>query len=170
MSDNNFTVYLCPPEYPVRFEPFRCNHPPVMHISDTTVRRTPSGGEIMVEHARCLACGSPVGTGMKRNIFVDIACLRTLDICAAGAMRRRIDAMHEIYLQRAEILFDEHGWRGDEEWRELAEIIDPHLTMRVVSAGAHGDGTRFLSVHIDEDYWPDRAPGQPAPLQGELPF
>ena len=166
---NAVTLHICPPDYPEHFEPFACAHPPQMQICDARIRWAPNGGgKIHVDHARCLSCGAPVGTGQKRNIFVDIACLKALEVCAAGALRRRLDAMQDIYLRRAEILFGPDGWLGDEEWRGLAELIDPHLTMRVATAGEHGSGARFLSVHVDEDYWPETPEVHEASAQLEL--
>jgi hypothetical protein len=163
MADPAFTVHLCPPTYPEAFEPFQCQHPPAMQICDAGIRWKPAGGgNIVVDHARCLGCGAPVGTGIKRNIFVDIACLKALAIGTTGAIRTRLDQMQHIYLRRAEILFGPDGWLGDADWRHLAEMIDPHLTMRVSQAGEHGDGTRFLGVHVDENYWPALEAEEPA--------
>lgn len=150
------TLHMHPPSYPERFEPFNCAHPLPMQICSARIQWKPGGGgDIVVRHARCLGCGAPAGTGEVRNIFVDIACLLTEEAFQVGAIRSRLHAMQDIYLRRAEILFGSDGWLGDESWRELAEMIDPHLTMRVTRAGEHGDGTRFLRLNIDEAYWPE---------------
>ena len=150
------TLHLHPPAFPRTFEPFNCVHEPAMQICDASIRWKPNGGgHIEVPHARCLACGAPVKKTKPGNIFVDIACLLKVEGFQIGAIRARLNAMQDIYLRRAEILFGPDGWLGDESWRGLAEIIDPNLTMRVEHAGAHGDGTRFLRLGVDEEYWPD---------------
>ncbi|WP_420415892.1 hypothetical protein [Marinovum algicola] len=152
------TVTLCPPDYPDRFEPFDCPHDPAMQICDAGISWAGSGrSQTFVRHARCLACGAPVGSADANNIFVDIAALLDLEICAAGPLRTRLLVMRKLYLRRAEILFGPDGWLGDESWRELAEMIDPNLTMRVIPAGSHGDGTRFVRVHFDASYLPPEA-------------
>ncbi|WP_300534670.1 hypothetical protein [uncultured Mameliella sp.] len=168
-AETAVTLHLCPPDYPDTFNPFNCAHAPSMQISDTSIRWKPKGGgEVHVRHARCLSCGAPIGTGEHGNIFVDIGHLLQMDICQAGPFRRRLIEMQNIYLQWAAVIFGPDGWKGDEDHRELAAMIDPHLTMRVEQAGQHGDGTAFVRVHIDEDYWPQPAPEADLPAQAEM--
>lgn len=171
----SYTVHLCPPQYPAHFRPFECGHAPLYQMCDTRLEWDSAGrGKAVMEHARCLACGAPVGSQPPSNIFVSIDGFLADDVGSIGEIRGRLLTMRDAYMRMAETLFGPEGWLGDEDRREMAELIDPNLTMRVIPAGEHGDGTRFFRLMIDESYWPtgDAAPVRQAATaaQGELPL
>lgn len=143
-----YSVHLCPPAYPRRLRPFTCDHP-VLYNMLASARVVPDG----IEHNSpiCLACGRPLPGATGGNVF---SCITECLAGKAGWHKNiggQLIYLRDRYLRVAAWFFDEDGWIG--RHRKWAEVIDPHLTMRIFDRGRMADGTLLLGVCVDESYF-----------------
>ena len=146
-NELNYTLHLCPPDYPTRLFPFTCRHEPEFGMLQRTEFRK---GRIEIYHAICMACGRPKKSTYGGNALTDGAqCYEAMGFNAK--IGQHLLYLRRRYMRIAVKLFNENGWNG--RHRKWAELIDPHLTMRIVFEGAHPDGTQFYRVCMDETYF-----------------
>lgn len=145
MPQGDYTVHLCPPDYPRHLQPFGCPHKPEFQMC-ASARIVNS--KIVLYNAICMACGKPLSGG---NVFACITECFSDDVAYNAVIATHLRYLSERYLRVASKLFDGSGWNG--RHRAWAELIDPNLTMRVTPRGSYPDGTHFFAVSVDESYF-----------------
>lgn len=155
MTDQSYTVTMCPPAYPGKLRPFTCRHAPQHHMMASMTLDQKRGCKWNVQHLVCLACGAPLPCTVGGNVLVDLRYLFA-EFGWHPKLHDRIVQLRGRYARLAWRLFDANGWNGrHERW---ARLIDPNLTMKLALAGEHADGTRMVMCRYDPEFEDDPFP------------
>lgn len=109
---STFTVHLCPPDYPRRLFPFRCDHDPKYHmLAGAWYDWSKPKLRPITDSAICMACGAPQAGTYGGNV------LGCIEACRAkfghnAKIGLQLIYLRDRYLRIAVRLFGEEGWKG----------------------------------------------------------